>query len=318
VRVVTLDELPVELEAARHALAHGAFSGALSREALAVYRRHDFELSDYVALFGVERGRLLGQVFVLRFPYRTRAGVEPVAGIAGVTTAVGAARRGVARRLLEEVHRREGAAGVRFALLWTSPSWHAHHLYERLGYRDVFVPPLAVRLAGPAHLPAGPRLEHVTAADLPLLERLHREQAAGRTGFSDRPAAFLRVEREAGGLELASLRLLRRGGRPVGYALVQRRSHQLVCGELVARAGAAGALLRAVERESAGRTLVLGNTPVLDLAPELARRGYFVRPAAEWRSLMACRLGGARAAGGLAAELTTDARSFLCLGLDRF
>ncbi len=317
-RTLTFDELPAALEAQRAALGLGAFSGYLDRRAVRAYRRRGLELSDYVGLFAVDGGRLLGQVVVLRLPYRARDGAETVAGIASVTTAPHARRRGVARGLLEEAHRREREAGARYALLWTSPSWYAHDLYESLGYRDVFVPPLALRAsAGTRSLPRGESLRGANAGALEELEELHRTFSRDRTGFASRPAGFLRVEREAG-RDLEGLLVLRRRGRAVGYAVAARRSNHLACGELVAGPRDVPALLRALERVAPAGVLALGNTPVLDHAAELTRRGYAVRREAEWRSLMACPLAGAPSARTLRRELTTDDRAFLCMSLDRF
>lgn len=316
-RILTWDELPSSVEAERVGLELAAFSGPLDRRTVEVYRRARLLLSEYVGLFAVDRGEILGQTAALRIPYRTRSGVETVTGVASVTTRRDAGGRGIARTILEEVHRREAEAGARFALLWTNPSWYAHTLYERLGYRDVWIPPLAVRTSRPGRV-RRPALRPATSRDLGALERLHRETLGDLCGFAPRPERFLTVPYRAGHLDLAGLGVARVGGRPVGYAVSTTGPGLVRCGELVARPEHAGAVLDALEATAGARDLAVGNSPALALRAELRRRGYWLRERHEWRTLMARPLRGRATTRALREELAVDRPEFVCLGLDRF
>jgi GNAT superfamily N-acetyltransferase len=318
-KIVTLDQLPRRLEPERLALGMAAFSGVVDRRALGVYVRRRIGVPEYVGLFALEGGELVGQTLVIRIPFRTPSGPATVAGISSVTTRLDARGRGVATALLEEAHRREAAAGQRFAMLWTSQGWFAHRLYEKLGYRDVFTPPIAVReVSGKRNLPGGSSVRSAKAAELAALEALHDKVEARSLGFSRRANGFLRAEREAGYLDLDGLLVYRRRGRRVGYAAVSKGTRQLRCGEIVAAPQDRSALLDALERRASPGLLVLGNTPVLALEEELRVRGYALRRDQEWRVLMACPLQGPLSDAELHAQLGVDEPSFVCMSLDRF
>lgn len=317
-RIVPYDELPRRLDPERLALTLGAFSSALDRRSLEVYRRRQVGPVAYVGLFALEDGELLGQAFALNLNYRSLAGTERLTGVSSVTTRADARRRGVATALLREVHRRERAAGTRFSLLWTSQGWFAHRLYEKLGYRDIYTPPVAVRLvAHGRRAPNGETLRPVRPPELPALEALHRDRTAGGYGFVPRSPDFLR-RRRAAGARLHDVWVYRVRGRLAGYAVVSDETRQLRCGELVARPDDVPGLLDALERRAAPGLMALGNTPVMAWEPELRRRGYVVRRNQEWRVLMACPLGRAMAPSALRRELAVDRPSFTCMTLDRF
>jgi GNAT superfamily N-acetyltransferase len=319
VRSATWDQLSGSVEPQRIAVELAGFSGYLSRRTVGILRRREPLLADYAGLFAVEGGRLLGQLFVRRIPFRTATGVEPVAGIASVTTRLDDQRRGVARALLEEAHRRESAAGVRFAMLWTNPSWYAHTLYERLGYRDVWSAPSAVRLLPRARrAPREGSLSPALPRELPSLERLFDATTGASVGFSVRPRGFLREGHEAGYLDLEGLLVLRRRGELLGYAVVSKCHDLLRSGEIVVRPDATSWLLGALEHRAAPGVLALGNSPVLAMEPELRRRGYRVDRRLEWRALMAAPLDGVLGPAEVRAALAVDRPSFRCMSLDRF
>jgi len=298
-------------------VAIGAFFGFLGPEEVPRLRRLGL-VTDYVGLFAVEGGSVLGQVLVLRILYRTSSGLEPVAGISSVTTRTDARRRGVARTLLQEVHRREAAAGRRFALLWTSQSWFAHRLYESLGYRDVWTPPSAVRVLPRARGSRKDQLRPVAAGELSAVERLHTDVTREDPGFSARPRGTLRVLQAGGDLDLANLMVLGPRGSIRGYAVLGKAPGLRRCGEFVARPQASATLLDGLERRAAPGVLWMGNSPVRALRPELRSRGYLLRAEAEWRVLMARPLSGSRDPTVLRKELGVDRPTFRCMSLDRF
>ncbi len=317
-RILTYDELPARAEPQRIALTQAAFSEVLGRETVRRLRAVSAVPAPYFGLYAVDGDELLGQLMVLRLRYRGPDGDVPVCGLTSVTTRFDQRRRGLAARLIDEAHRREREAGARYALLWTSPGWFAHPLYEKLGYRDVYLPPLAVRELAPRVAAASGRLRPARRNELAKLERLHRDLARDRLGFVDRPRGSLRLGVELDALGLARLRVLEVDGEVVGYALVARGDRQLRCGELVASPEHRASLLRGLEREAAPGVVVLGNTVVEDLRDELRTRRYYVGAGREWRALMAARLDRSGDGPPQPDKLGTNRAGFLCMSLDRF
>ena len=157
-KLLTFDELSDRQHTDRSLVQAAAFGGAFDRRRVEIWRRRTKVLADYVGIFAVDRGTVVGHAFVERIPYAFPGGTETITGIASVATRSDRARAGVARLVLEEIHRREREAGIRHAALWTNQSWGAHRLYEKLGYRDIHVPVLAVRASpGPARRPGRTR-----------------------------------------------------------------------------------------------------------------------------------------------------------------
>lgn len=318
-RFLTFDELTPSMEGDRTLIHLASFGGAFPRSSIDLWRRRTKSFADYVGLFAVERGRLLGQTFVLRIPYTFPGGTELVSGIAAVGTRPDRRRAGVARGILTEIHRREKAAGIRFSALWTNRSWGAHGLYEKLGYRDVYSSPWAVHPPLDRRLP-GPRgVRSARRSDLADLERLHSQQAQGRLGFLREPDGYLSVAAAAGELDPGKeLIVLGPGGRLRGYARLDTNPYRTTCGELVATSLAARrSLVIEVQRRSRRRPFAFQHTPVTD-APELFRGSGFSAVPTGWYVLMASALGRSWTPGAALSEFATNDRRFLCMSGDRF
>ncbi len=182
-RFLTYDELSPSTETDRMLIQLASFASVFPRRSIDLWRRRTKRFADYVGVFAEERGRLLGQTFVLRIPYTFRGGTEVVSGIAGVGTRPDRGRAGVARAILTEVHRREKEAGIRFSTLWTNRSWGAHDLYAKLGYQDVYSSPWVVH--GPSR--AVPRkfktVRPARRGELAELERFHAARLRAALGF---------------------------------------------------------------------------------------------------------------------------------------
>jgi GNAT superfamily N-acetyltransferase len=237
-------------------------------------------LQSYEALYLLERGVPLSRVASVRLDLRTVEGSEVVCGIADVGTRPDAVRRGFARSLLRETHRRAREEGVQWSFLWTRRSWGAHRAYEVEGYRDLYSSAVAYRkvprAASGAVPPAGSTLRAARSADAPLLEELLHRATRDRVGFVPRAEGTFRVRFRLGWRRAADHRILFSEGAPVGYALVIRRQGGLHCPELVTVGPVrAGRWLSRVETLAGGRWLAFANTTFLrDGRTALERSGY--------------------------------------------
>jgi GNAT superfamily N-acetyltransferase len=318
-QLLTFDELSDRQHTDRSLVQMAAFGGTFDRRRVEIWRRRTKVLAEYVGIFAVDRGTVVGHAFVQHIPYTFPGGTETIAGIASVATRSDRARAGVARLVLEEIHRRERKAGIRHAALWTNQSWGAHRLYEKLGYRDVYVPVLAVRApVAPQRRLARPRVRGARVSDLSAVEALHAGFGRGRLGFAERPEGLLRVAVAAGELRPKEILLAREAGRTLGYATVDTGRLQTSCGELVgATAGATVALARAVELKGRTGTVTFRDGAVEGLRPWLRSRGYAIAPVG-WFVLMGCTFGRGVGAKAARREFGTDRPEFLCFTGDRF
>jgi GNAT superfamily N-acetyltransferase len=320
-RFLTYDELPPSMEQDRALLHLAAFGGVYPRRTIELWRRRAKTFAEYVGLFAVEGETLLAQTFVHRIPYAFDEGTEVISGLGAVATRPDRGRRGVARSLLAEIHQREREAGVRYSALWTNRSWGAHHLYEKLGYRDVYSSPWVVH-GGRAIRGAAPRPRELRPArltDLASIDRLHDRAAIGRLGFCQRPTGFSRTATLSGWLDPGKDLLVAGANRDlVGYAHLDRTAQRLVCGELVASlTPVRRALVAEVARTARGLPVAFQHTVVTD-HPDLFPASEYSTAPQSWYVLMANALGREWRATAAIRRFATDDPKFLCLAGDRF
>jgi GNAT superfamily N-acetyltransferase len=317
----TFDELTPSMDADRLLVHLSSLGGATDRTAVALWRKRSNVFAEYVGVFAVERGRVIGQTLVKRLAYTFPEGRETIGAIASVGTRPDAARRGVARRILEEVHRREREAGIRFVSLWTNRSWGAHRLYEQLGYRDTYAFPWAVRppprdgRRSIAPKGVGP----ATVLDLAAIEELHARASVGRIGFCERPRAVLRTAALLGEFDPAQEMLVRRSRSGLsGYATVRSNAVRSVCGELVGRSRRDRIeLVRAVEHRAGVRAVAFQHTPVTDQLDLLRARGYATMLDG-WYVFMTASLRGPWSERAARAQFRPEDPRFQCAEGDRF
>ncbi|MCI4353571.1 MAG: GNAT family N-acetyltransferase [Thermoplasmata archaeon] len=278
-RIVELADLPTALRPQLATLSWLDGDYPQDESFLRRLRRLGFPYSDYQALFAIEGDQVLGKVETIVLPFVTASGTQPVLGVTGVSTRPDALERGIATILLEQAHARERHSDRKWAFLWTHRSWGAHRLYERLGYRDVYSPPAALRRIPPSArrpVPNGYGWETLKTAEVPFLDRVLHAGSRERHGFIPRFPGSFRLRFQMGWRHLSEYNLLRKGSVPVGYAFATSNPAAIAAYEVVVTAARHSVpMVAALERRAAGRWLVFGHTTFVRDHEELLRgRGY--------------------------------------------
>lgn len=281
-------------------------------------RKLGYPTADYFGIYAVEGDEVQSVVRVLRIPYTTAGGgVETVSGVQGVVTRPERSRTGLARRLLDEAHSREAAAGNRFVMLWTGRAMMAHNLYESMGYSDVYTPSVAMRRCTKMkNSPGGFEVRRGKKEDAKSIHELHARATVGRVGFTPRPRGMLPALFELGFTKPGAFRLVLHKGEPVGYAQWEHGAGWAKSMEVVLIEGFdVGVALSLLESEASGGWLTLSGTFVNDQRRILARRGYALT-GGSYSSLLARPLKGENKPA--LTELGTAEPSFTCQFLDAF
>ena len=320
-RIVTFHELPPGWEASSTLLMHSAFGSSWDPRELGTkqFDQHYPRYSDYVGLCAVDHGRIVSSVLVHRFPFRTRQRECTCSGLGAVATLPTYTRRGLARRLIEEAHRRERANGSPFMLLYTGRSIVAHALYEGLGYRDVLDFPRAVRWVPNRErsLPRGWTWRNATRDDWHAIKEMRAYLGRGRSGFTREgvewgpgPGKWFAPDDMWSVLECDR--------SIVAYASVRTEGQLRACHEgMACTEKARHLLLRSLESEARGRWLLLGSPLIYELRAAPGIRAYSLAPGSH-SVLMAKSLDGPRSPSDLAHELGSDHPSFLIGVADSF
>ena len=284
-KILDFDHLPRSLHPQLGAL--GLLDGETPRgvDFVRRFRTLGLPVAEYYAVYAVEDGRILSRVEVVRPEFTSEAGSQVVCGLADVATRPDSVRRGLAGRLIREVHRRESALGMRWSFLWTHRSWGAHTLYERLGYRDVYSLPSALGPSGrrrAPRLPSGYEWVTATRRDLATLGRIFRSSTRGRLGFVHRPPGLLSARVRMGWRVPENHRILYHRRIAVGYAhLTFAPWHVGVNEVLIEDSEHMIPMIDALESTAPERSISLSSTTfVRDAQHELERRGYVVYPVA--------------------------------------
>ena len=283
VRVLGFEQVPSALQLQVAALNWSNNDPPVDLRELRKARALGQPYAPYFGVLAVENCQVLAQIIVERHQLTTRAGTEAFSGIAWVVTRPDVQGRGLCSRLFQEVHRREEAQGLRWALLWTGRSLGAHRLYERLGYRDVYSPPIAlrdVRRGSHPRLGSGYSMRTASIRDAGALESILAGSSRERLGFVRRFPRSFRARFALGWREPKDHHILRYGSRPVGYFYATEGPFHVAAYEVVARAeDYRPVLLESLQRYAAGRWLTLGCTTFVKDAMSLLReQGFAIFP----------------------------------------
>lgn len=317
-RIVSFDELSEEWEPKAQLLdaSVGWFPTDFRRMKEA--RRMGYPAADYFGVYAVEGDEVQSAVRVLRIPYTLDSGsTETVSAICGVVTRREWSRRGLARALLGEVHRREATVGKKFCILWMGFWNFSHALYNSIGYVDVYTPRLAMRRCdGPKSEGQKYKLRTIKKSEATTIEKLHAESTKGRVGFTPRPKSVLPPLFKLGFVKPDAFRLILSDGEPVGYLQMQKGRGWVKSDEVVLTERAdLGEVASLLQCEAVPGWLLLQGTFVRDASVLLSKLGYSFTDYAYY-GLMARPLEGVHK--DLKRELGTVNRLFTCHFLDYF
>jgi GNAT superfamily N-acetyltransferase len=295
--------------------------GMVDLEAMRMATKLGYPSADYFGVFAVEKGGVLSAVRVTRIPYTLPNGRrEDVSAIGGVVTRQDHSGQGLARKLLEEVHRREKVDGSRFSLLWTGRNNVAHRLYGSLGYGDIYTPELAmVKCIRKPDIPIGQySLEKARSCDAKTIEQIHFDATKNRVGFTPRVPGLLGIFFKLGWVRPDLFRLVLRDNKIIGYCELQKFRGWARSSEVVIAGDEAGAdhVISLLEREVGNDWLIFGNTFVRDNCLALKARGYSIASFA-YTTLMALALDGTKS-HDTARLLGAEDEGFVCHRLDSF
>ncbi len=317
-RIVSLDELPEGWEPKAQLLDASVGWFLTDFKRMKEARRMGYPAADYFGVYAVEGDEVQSAVRVLRIPYTLGSGAtETVSAICGVVTRREWSRRGLAKALLGEVHRREATVGNRFCILWMGFWNFSHALYSSIGYSDIYTPRLAMRRCdGPKSERQKYKLRTAKKGDATTIEKLHAESTKGRVGFTPRPKSVLPPLFKLGLVKPDAFRLILSDGEPIGYLQMQKGPEWVKSDEVVLTERAdPGEVASLLQREAAPRWLLLQGTFVRDSSDLLGRLGYLFTDYAYY-GLMVRPLEGIHR--DLKRELGTVNRSFTCHFLDYF
>ncbi len=318
-KILPVDDLPAGWEVDNVLLMHQAFGSSWDPRALPTYRKRPYPASaGYVGLAGVLGSRVVSNVEVLRFPFRTRTGSTTCSGLGGVATTPDMGRRRFARRLILEAHRRERAAGSPFILLYTGRTGGAHGLYEGLGYRDVLEFPRAAKAPTKnASPPAAPwRWRRALPTDRWAILGVHEAFVAGSYGFTREGIDWL--ARDFGQRGGGGWHVLLRSSRLVGYALLHQEGEVQNCVEAATlQKSAIGPLIQGCEFSARGKWLMFGSGPFRQYRSRLLAQGYR-ESRGSYGVLMAAPLTDEVGPTQILHEVGSDSASFACGFVDAF
>ncbi|HNS01256.1 MAG TPA: GNAT family N-acetyltransferase [Anaerolineae bacterium] len=191
---------------------------SLTPELAALMRRMDPRPFPFFALYALNGSTATGQVGVFRLPVVSTTGAADVGGVWAVSTHPAWRGQGVASRLLDEAHERMRAAGLRFSTLGTARFGVAHGLYEKLGYRDLYSPAMALARSDDLRVQPGLRVEPAGPGRLALADRLFEQLSRGWLGFARRHTPFFSFLHARSYLSAQELWLIWQESEAVGYA----------------------------------------------------------------------------------------------------
>lgn len=264
------------------------FGWPLTEERMRLKVKYDERAPKGFAFYAVNGKKVLGQVFALRIPNKTREGIEDVLGLAEVATAPGEARKGVATALMKRAEEMATEDGLRFSWLLTGRHLVAHALYRKLGYRDMTTFPRGFRhIPKKLEKPRGIELKPYKKTYSKRMTAIHDEYVKGGFGFTERQDDFFEMHIATEQVDKASIKVARRGGEVIGYVVSHSRHGFPVFVEVVAMDESGfKAIVRTVEARHKGSLSMTASLVWTKQRHRFEALGYKINPV-HWFALMA-------------------------------
>jgi len=249
------------------------FGHTYSREHVSNMIKNDSRIPDWGGeLYAVEDGKVIGTVGMLYPKVRTEDGIQEVGGIRNVCTRASESRKGTARRLLDEAHKRMLDRGVRFSFLMTSKALVAYRFYENLGYRDIYHHPTAFKKAEKNESDIQLKKEKEPG----YIRELHQENVEGLNGLVVREPDYWQAIQARGWPDNDKVRIAYEDNNKIGYALFSKKRKQLDCEELGAKdEGYLNKILAGLESKAGDHDVVIHNVNP-NHEDVLKKRGYHI------------------------------------------
>jgi predicted acetyltransferase len=206
------------------------FGWFLGPDEVKTIREVDKRVPDYFALYAVEKEEILSQVGVVTLDTQCDHGVEKVGFIWGVCTKSNAARKGLAGKLIEEVHARLASEDIGYSFLGTGKSLVAYNLYRKLGYEDFVSMDRALRTS--KHKKQND-VSFSTSESNDTVVNLFREYSKDLQGFIKRPDNFLEVRKAWSWMPYDTVGLFSVDGQPIGYLVASKEGKIIKIRELL-------------------------------------------------------------------------------------
>ncbi len=194
------------------------FGWFLTPKQVKTIRKVDKHVPNYFSLYAVEKEEVLSQVGVVTIDTQTKHGVEKVGYIWGVCTKPSAARKGSAKKLMEETHTKLLTGDVRFSFLGTGKSLIAYNLYRQIGYMDF------VNLSWGMK-----RCKPIKQSDIDVtftsdtkdesFADLFTKYSNGLLGFVLRPKEFIQVRKAWSWMPINMIGIFQEDKKNIGYVL---------------------------------------------------------------------------------------------------
>lgn len=205
------------------------FGWFLSPIQVELIRSVDPRTPDYVALYAVEGEEVQSQVGVVTLNTKTAEGEERVGYIWGVATRPSSARRGHARKLIEEAHNRLLDEGIRYSFLGTGKSLVAYDLYRKFGYLDFTIFKRGFKSCEDKKLP---EIELMTSVDSNIISDLFYESSKEYLGFVKRSKNFLEVRKAWSWFNYDLVGVFYENKDPIGYVIASKDNRILKLWEI--------------------------------------------------------------------------------------
>lgn len=178
----------------------------------------DKRIPEYYAIYGVEKGEVLGQLGILIDDTKTTNGIERIGYLWTLCTKPTAFKRGVATKLIEEAHNRLLEADVRYSFLGTQKSLIAYNLFKKLGYSDLISSNMGFKTCiENRHNKSD--IIFTTDYEEEMIIKIFSKYSQNLLGFVHRPNNFISIRKAWGWMPLDLIGVFRKNDKLIGYVL---------------------------------------------------------------------------------------------------